>query len=456
MSQSFRLPDLGEGVHEAEILAVAVAVGDTVTEGQPILEVETDKAAVEIPAPCSGTVSEVRVAVGDMVRVGDILISFSGPAETQPAGAVKTLPAGTAAPASETPHHGPVPASPSTRRLARELGIDLRLVAASGPGGVVTRDDVEAYARGRQEAPAATAARPEMPPPTPHATPPGPIPSPPPTSLPCPAPPPSIGRPPGPEPRQEAEIISPALPDFTRWGPVERIPFRSIRRATATQMALSWSSIPHVHCEDSADITRLESFRQKHKKDIAAAGGRLTMTVFAIKAAATALKTYPRFNSSLDLQRREIIVKNSFHIGIATDSDHGLYVPVIRDVDRKSIRELAVELHQLVERVRGGKITREELQGGTFTITNAGALGGHRFTAIVNSPEVAILGLGQGRMQPVVVPGVDGHHDIVPRLMMPVVLCFDHRVVDGADAIRFLRLIIAALEDPEELFLAMI
>ena len=453
MSQSFRLPDLGEGVHEAEILRVAVAVGDTVVEGQPILEVETDKAAVEIPAPCSGTVSEVRVAVGDMVRVGDILISFNSPGERQQTGLVETAPAGAAAPGGDTAHYGPVPASPSTRRLARELGVDLRLVSASGPGGVVTRDDVEAYAKGRQEeTPSATATGPEAPPSSPHAAPSGSVPSAPPASLPSPA----IGPPPGPAQKQGLEAPAPALPDFTRWGPVERIPFRSIRRATAAQMALSWSSIPHVHCEDSADITRLESFRQKHKKDIAAAGGRLTMTVFAIKAAATALKTYPRFNASLDLQSREIIVKNSFHIGIATDSDHGLYVPVIRDVDRKSIRELAVELHQLVERVRGGRITREELQGGTFTITNAGALGGHRFTAIVNYPEVAILGLGQGRLQPVVVPGVDGHHDIVPRLMMPVVLCFDHRVVDGADAIRFLRLIIAALEDPEELFLGMI
>lgn len=432
MTTTFRLPDLGEGVHEAEILAVAVAVGDTVAEGQPILEVETDKAAVEIPSPTSGSVVEVRVAVGDMVKVGDILISFDTAGQSP---TITPTPARTAETTPSGEHHGdrqgPVPASPSTRRLARELGVDLRLVPASGSGGVVTREDVEGYVMGRAATPAA--GQEEQPtPPTPPAS-----------------PAPSAQASPQPLPFS-------ALPDFSKWGPIEKRPFRSIRRATAAQMATSWSTIPHVHCEDSVDITKLEQFRQKHKKEIATAGGRLTMTIFAMKAVATALKTYPHFNASLDAERREIIVKNYYHIGIATDSDNGLFVPVIRDVDRKSIKELAVEVAQAVERVRGGKIAREELQGGTFTITNAGALGGHRFSAIVNHPEVAILGLGQGRLQPVVVSGSDGIPEIVPRLMMPIVLCFDHRVVDGADAIRFLRLIIAALEDPDELFITMI
>jgi pyruvate dehydrogenase E2 component (dihydrolipoamide acetyltransferase) len=432
MTTTFRLPDLGEGVHEAEILAVAVAVGDTVAEGQPILEVETDKAAVEIPSPTSGTVSEVRVAVGDIVKVGDILISFDSAEKSR---AATPAPEKTTNAVPHLEHHGdrqgPVPASPSTRRLARELGINLRLVTASGSGGVVTREDVEAYAKGLEAAPAAEHEE--------RPTPPTPRPSPAPSMH-------ALHQPPPPS----------ALPDFSKWGPIEKRPFRSIRRATAAQMATSWSIIPHVHCEDSVDITRLEQFRQKHKKEIAAAGGRLTMTIFAMKAAATALKTYPHFNASLDVERREIIVKNYFHLGIATDSDSGLFVPVIRDVDRKSIKELAVEVAQAVDRVRGGKISRDELQGGTFTITNAGALGGHRFSAIVNHPEVAILGLGQGRLQPVVVNGSNGAAEIVPRLMMPLVLCFDHRVVDGADAIRFLRLIIAALEDPDELFITMI
>lgn len=431
MTTNFRLPDLGEGVHEAEILAVLVAAGDTVAEGQPMLEVETDKAAVEIPSPASGRVGEVRVAVGDIAHVGDILVVFGDvQANDAPPPAPKHVPTDTPPGQTSDDRQGPVPASPSTRRLARELGVDLRLVPASGAGGVVTREDVEAYVKGRDTAPASESEQQQ---------PAAPLTSPlPPVTIPPHAPQPS------------------PLPDFAKWGAIERHPFRSIRRATAAQMASSWSQIPHVHCEDSVDITRLEQFRHKHKEEIAAAGGRLTMTIFAMKAAATALKTYPHFNASLDLAGREIIVKNYFHIGIATDSDNGLFVPVIRDVDRKSIKELAVEVAQAVERVRSGKISRDQLQGGTFTITNAGALGGHRFSAIVNHPEVAILGLGQGRMQPVVISDNDGRPEIVPRLMMPIVLCFDHRVVDGADAIRFLRLIITALEDPDELFITMI
>lgn len=246
------------------------------------------------------------------------------------------------------------------------------------------------------------------------------------------------------------------LPDFARWGPVERLPFRSIRRATAAQMTASWTQIPHVHCQDNVDITRLEAFRQKHKEELAKAGGRLTMTVFAMKAAATALKNYPHFNASLDLTTQEIIIKRYFNIGIAVDSENGLMVPVIRDVDRKSIKELAIETEEAVSKVRSGKHSREEMQGGTFTITNAGALGGSHFSAIINYPEVAILGLGQGRMQPAVITDDRGRHEIVPRLIMPIVLCFDHRVVDGADAIRFLRVVINALEDPEELLITMI
>jgi pyruvate dehydrogenase E2 component (dihydrolipoamide acetyltransferase) len=221
-------------------------------------------------------------------------------------------------------------------------------------------------------------------------------------------------------------------------------------------MSGSWSQIPHVHCEDSVDITRLEEFRKKHKDAIEDEGGRLTMTIFAMKAAATGLKKYPYFNSSLDLEAQEIIVKHYFHIGIAVDTENGLTVPVIRDVDRKSIKELAVETDSAITRARAGELQREEMQGGTFTITNAGALGGSRFSAIINQPEVAILGLGQGRLEPKVVTDERDRHRIIPRLIMPIMLCFDHRVVDGGDAIRFLRLVIDALEDPEELLMTMI
>jgi pyruvate dehydrogenase E2 component (dihydrolipoamide acetyltransferase) len=433
MTTSFRLPDLGEGVHEAEILTLPVTLGQAVREGDVIMEIETDKAAVEIPSPYTGTVCEILVQVGDMAKVGDVLMTFSSDSaeETVQALAGETQQgAGAAAlekePASQEQKKRPVPASPSTRRLARELGVNLHDVKPTGSGGIVTREDVEAHSKRA----------------TPHEPGSEEIES---ASLPD-------------EPTRGTQAASgqTPLPDFTRWGMVERVPFRSIRRATARQMSKSWAQIPHVNCQDYADITRLEAFRQKHKNELKAIGGRLTMTIFAVKAVATALKNFPYFNSSLDLQTQEIIIKRFFNIGIAVDTDNGLMVPVIRDVDRKSIKELAVEMGGAITRVRAGTHSPEEMQGGTFTITNAGALGGSHFSAIINHPEVAILGLGQGRMQPAVVTDERGRHEIVPRLIMPVSLCFDHRVVDGADAIRFLRLVIDALEDPDELLITMI
>lgn len=433
MTTSFRLPDLGEGVHEAEILAVAVTVGQSVKEGDLILEVETDKAAVEIPSPITGTVSEVLVSPGDMAKVGDILISFASRRENGKTAAQAAT--GTPEPemmAAETTattaaeKKRPVPASPSTRRLARELGVDLHLVPPTGSSGLVTAEDVRSFASRAEKG----------------------------------------VRPMGDEtpPREEDQqayalatyVVTEPLPDFSRFGPIERLPFRSIRRATANRMTVSWSQIPHVNCQDTVDITRLEEFRQRHKDEIKAAGGRLTMTVFALKAVATALKSFPHFNASLDLASQEIIIKKYFNIGVAVDTEHGLMVPVIRDVDRKSIKELSIELHEAVSRARQRKLSREELTGGSFTITNAGAIGGSHFSAIINHPEIAILGLGQGRMQPAVQTDSEGRHEIVPRLLMPAVLCFDHRVADGADAIRFLQVIINGLQDPDELLITMI
>lgn len=432
MTIPFRLPDLGEGIHEAEILAIHVTIGQAVREGEPFVEVETDKAAVEIPAPLTGTIAEILVRPGDIVRVGTVLLGFAGEkgagsAESRVKGKVPVAAAATgetpesadAIPAANRDGGQPVPASPATRRLARELGVDLRQIVRHDATSVISATEVRAYAE--------------------------------------------AGRGRGPE-----ELISPLPPvpveavasgepaDFTPWGPVIRQPFQSIRRATAMRMSQSWARIPHVNCQDRVDITRLEEFREKHKAEIKAAGGRLTMTVFAMKAAATALKMYPHFNASLDEARQEIIIKQYYHIGIATDTDHGLVVPVVRDVDRKSIRELAIEVAEAVDRARKRKSSREEMVGGTFTITNVGGLGGGPFSAIINAPEVAILGLGQGRLEPTVVVDDHGLNQIVPRLQMPIVLCFDHRVVDGADAVRFLRQIIALLTDPEELLMTMI
>jgi pyruvate dehydrogenase E2 component (dihydrolipoamide acetyltransferase) len=221
-------------------------------------------------------------------------------------------------------------------------------------------------------------------------------------------------------------------------------------------MTLAWSQIPHVHNQDMVDMTKLEAFRKRHKPEIEAKGGKLTVTVFALKAVATALKTYPKFNATLDTEAGEIIIKDYYHIGVAVNTDDGLIVPVIRDVDRKSITELAIELTELVQRARNRKATIEEMQGGTFTITNVGPMGGGFFAPIINYPEVAILGMGSTGLQPVVREKGEKGHEIVPRLMMPIVLCIDHRVLDGADALLFMRVLIDALEDPDELLMTMI
>jgi pyruvate dehydrogenase E2 component (dihydrolipoamide acetyltransferase) len=429
MARSFKLPDLGEGVHEGEVLAVHVSVGQEVKEGDIILEVETDKAAVEIPSPFSGRVSEVLVKPGDTVKVGNVMMIFSNGEQAEAVDIEKPqkLPAEaagsekTAISAGTGERIGPVPASPATRRLARELGVDLHQVEPTGPGGRVTADDIRTFADAGKKMVAATASAEIVAAEAPRLA-----------------------------------VRSPALPDFAAWGPVERVPFRSIRRATARQMMIAWSQIPHVTSQDQVDITKLEAFRRKHKADIEAAGGRLTMTVFALKAVATALKMHPQFNATLDAGAQEIIIKNYYHIGVAVNTDNGLIVPVVRDVDRKSIKELAIELHDIVQQTRARKISREQLQGGTFTITNAGAMGGGYFAPIINFPEVAILGMGQGRLQPAVVAKENGQQEIAPRLIMPIVLCIDHRVLDGADAIQFLKVVIEALEDPDELLITMI
>jgi pyruvate dehydrogenase E2 component (dihydrolipoamide acetyltransferase) len=447
MSRSFKLPDLGEGIHEGEILAVPVEIGQEVKEGDIILEVETDKAAVEIPSPFNGRIKEIFVKPGDVVNVGDVMMTFSNGEDAQVADEVKPAAKAEVAPDAITgaaqvsaPHKGgpfdkeahdrpfdkkahdrPVPASPATRRLARELGVDLHAVTPSGPAGLVTAEDVRGFAAAGESVEAVPAAAPE-----------------------------AAG------PSQPGDMTVPPLPDFSKWGAVERVPFRSIRRATARQMSLAWSQIPHVNSQDVVDLTRLEAFRQKHKADIEAVGGKLTITVFALKAVATALKTYPNFNATLDTQNNEIIIKQYYNVGVAVNTDKGLIVPVVKDVDRKSIKELALELTDQVQRSRERKTTVEEMQGGTFTITNAGAMGGGFFAPIINHPEVAILGMGQARMQPVVREQDKGDYIIVPRLMMPIVLCIDHRVLDGADSIKFLKILVETLEDPDELLMSMV
>jgi pyruvate dehydrogenase E2 component (dihydrolipoamide acetyltransferase) len=441
MPKEFRLPDLGEGIHEGEVVEVLVAVGDKVIDGKPILVIETDKATTEIPSPVTGVVQEIRVKPGDVIKVGDVLMVFLEDIEAEEVrkpkkieaaekveglrfSAERKMPAATAVPAESTvaKAEGPAPAAPSTRRLARELGIDLRLVSASGPGGRVTPEDVRAFAETLKHA-----AEPPKAPAMAEAE------------------APQVAMPP-------AILKTASLPDFGRWGSISREPLRSVRRTTARHMALAWSQIPHVAHQDVVDITELEAFRRRHKEQVEAHQGTLSLTVFAMKAAVAALKAHPRFNASLDAEREEIILKQYYHIGVAVDTGRGLIVPVVRDVDRKSITQLAVELNDLVARSRTGKIEREELAGGTFTITNIGILGGTGFTPIVNYPEVAILGMARARLQPVV-KGDFENFEVVPRLMLPLILGFDHRVVDGADAARFLGMIMDALGSPEELLM---
>lgn len=444
MDKEFKLPDPGEGIHEAEVVEILVSEGDTVEEGQSVLVVETDKAANEVPSPYDGTVKEIRVGEGDMVRVGDVLMIFDVEgeeaeeeevAEEEPEKKEEKQPEKekekkAAAPpekerkkeaeeekppAGEKPEkrrEGPVPAAPATRRLARELGVDLHDVAPSGPHGRVTAEDIRAAAEGKP------AEKPER----------------------------------KKEEKREKLGKAPPLPDFSQWGPVERKALRSVRRTIAKRMIASWSQIPHVTHEDEVDITDLENFRNKHKEKIKEKGGALTMTPFILKAVVAALKTYPRFNASLDLEAEEVIYKHYYHIGVAVDTENGLLAPVIHDADRKSISDLAVEFYNLAERTRNGEASRDEMSGASFTISNVGSIGGIGFTPIINYPQSAILGIARAAWRPVI-KGVPPRHRMETKLILPLSLGYDHRIVDGADAARFMNKIIESLEDPERLIM---
>jgi pyruvate dehydrogenase E2 component (dihydrolipoamide acetyltransferase) len=421
MARPFVLPDLGEGLTEAEIVKVLVREGDVVREDAPLLEVETDKAQVEIPSPMGGRVEKVHVQAGQTVKVGQVLVTFGEMAGTP---AADTAPAAAAPPApAPAVHEGPAPATPSTRRLARELGVDLRGVRGSGPAGRVTDEDVRAAA----SRPAAAAT--------------------------------GVGGGPSAAPAQEARgakplarvgLEPPPLPRFEQWGPVERQPLSHLRRTIAERMTLAASIIPHVTHFDRADITDLDALIRRNLEAARQRGVTLTLTSFLLKAAALALHDHPQFNASLDAAAGELIVKRYHHLGVAVATDRGLIVPVLRDVDRQPVLELARELVALAQRVREGKATLDDLRGGTFTITNIGTLGGTGAIPIINYPEVAILGVARAREEAVVREG-----QIVARLMLPLTLTFDHRVADGADGARFASDIVRRLERPDELLLGL-
>ncbi len=463
MATDVKLPELGENIEAGDVAAVLVSPGDHVDKDAPLLELETDKAVVEVPAPDAGVVTAVMVKAGDTISVGDTIASLepdgadeaaaaqpeaasaapSGPAAGQPqpdaepahtlaqaaggllaaasgvtappaAGAAPAAPAraepespappsaaGTAppaaAPAPAPVAVQPIPATPAVRRMAREIGVDIGAVTGSGEGGRILLDDVKATAKRLLQAPAPAAAHP----------------------------------------------AAPALPDFAQWGPVEEAAMNAVRRATATHLTAAWQTIPAVTQLDKADITELEQLRKRYAPRAEAAGGKLTVTAILVKMLATALKVFPQFNASIDLARATVIYKRYCNIGIAVDTDRGLLVPVIRDADRKNIIEIAAALGEISTRARSRKLSPAEMAGGSFTISNLGGIGGSHFSPIINAPEVAILGVSRAEIEPVWRDGA-----FVPRLRLPLSLTYDHRLIDGADGIRFLRWVIEALEQP--------
>jgi pyruvate dehydrogenase E2 component (dihydrolipoamide acetyltransferase) len=439
----FKLPELGENIHSGDLVRLMISPGASVSEGQPVMELETDKAVVEVPSTVSGVVREVKVKEGQKVKVGEVIFTLEGsvaaPAEVprkhEPVEHMSGQQAARLAfqlamraegkteeqalppdqpqaspPAFTMPvqldkvagtDHDPIPAAPHVRRLAREIGVNIRTVQGSGPGGRISEDDVKQSAKNALMQAAVAAQTPR------------------------------------------GAFVEPELPDFAKWGKTERVSMRGVRRKTAEHLRQAWNTIPHVTQQDRADITELEHLRAKFAPRAEEAGGKMTVTAIALKVCASALKVFPQFNASIDMAKEEIVYKQYISIGVAVDTDRGLLVPVIRDVDKKNIVELAAEMTQLSKKARDRKLTAEEMEGGTFTITNLGGIGGTGFSPIVNHPEVAILGLSRSRMEPEWV-----NNKFEPRLILPLSLSYDHRLIDGADAARFLRWIAEAFEQP--------
>lgn len=453
----FRLPNLGEGVETATVTAILVKPGDTIAVGQGVITVETDKASMDVEADIAGTVETIHIKPGDKLRAGVVVLTLGGkggpktppggerkapskdmvaqPGAAEPRAKPPTPPApveprrepevAPAEPLAQAPTaslaptgNGAakkelIPAGPATRRLARELGVSLTELKGSGRGGRVTLDDIKELVRSeRRRIKDAGGA----------------------------------GVPAG------GSIVNlftlPPLPDFAKFGEVERKPVPTIRQTIAKNLTIGWRTMPMVTQNDLADITELEAGRKRVIEGLPKGSPKVTMTVLAIKACIAALRDFPHFNSSYDMNAGELVLKKYFHIGIAVDTERGLVVPVIRDADRKGIRDLATEVGSLAEKARAGKLSVDEMRGGTFTITNLGGIGGTSFTPIVNYPEVAILGLSRSTLQPAVRDG-----QIVPRLMMPLSLTYDHRVIDGADGARFTTRLVQLFSDPLRLLM---
>jgi len=439
MPKEFRLPSLGENVAEATIGKILVKVGDTIRKGQTVLEIETDKAVAEIPSSLDGKILEIHVKEGQKVKPGILIFTIDeqtgvGTAPPEPVATPiveKTPPLQKETPippvvekptplrptlisviTGQKPKSDiPILAPPSVRRLARELGISLEDVPASDPSGKISAEDVMAYHKRKTEGIHVVESEIK------HDIP-------------------------------ASEIVEEVEGSSSRdsWGPIVIESMSTIRKKTAEQMMRSWSA-PQVTHFDKANITQLEELREAWSKKIQSTGGRLSMLIFTLKVVAEALKKFPKFNASIDLEKEQIIYKKYYHIGVAVDTEYGLLVPVIRDVNKKSIKELSIELPQLAEKARQRKLALEELQGATFTISNLGGLGGIGFTPIVNAPQVAILGMSRSSMEPIYQNGT-----FVPQLMLPLSLSYDHRVIDGAESARFVRWICNALENPWNMF----
>jgi pyruvate dehydrogenase E2 component (dihydrolipoamide acetyltransferase) len=456
----FKVPELGENVAGGDVTRVMVNVGDTIKRDQTVLELETDKATIEVPSSVAGVVKSIAVKQGDKIKVGAVILTVDDAAAGNGAGApapepkaeqksqepapkspepkpdpkVLAMPSrqastapeasaalpGLAAPkperaedrrpdAARAEGHPAAPASPAVRRLAREVGVDVNQVQGSGPAGRISLDDVKEHARRIL------------------------------SSVPSSA----LGASGAWAGSGAAARAARPLPDFARWGDVERQPWTNIRRATAEHLSHAWNVIPHVTQFDKADVTALEELRKKYKEQVGKAGGNLTVTAMLVRILATAVKTFPQFNASIDIERGEIVYKKFVNIGVAVDTDRGLLVPVIRSADTKNIQQIAVELNELAGKAREKKLTLDEMSGGGMSISNLGGIGGTYFTPIVNWPEVAILGVSRGAMEP-----VWRTNSFEPRLMLPLSLSYDHRVIDGADAMRFLRWVVEAIEQP--------
>jgi pyruvate dehydrogenase E2 component (dihydrolipoamide acetyltransferase) len=454
-----KLPELGENIEGGDVLRVMVKAGDAIKKDQAVLELETDKATIEVPSSATGVVKEVKVKPGEKVKVGQTIFivdengagagapakeegavspkqAAAEPAKAEKTDEPKAEPPKTEDAKPETPKRkadvvemkpskqaaapvapkpaepakadagdgASIPAAPSARRLARELGVNIQDIQGSGSGGRISMDDVTAYAR--RLISGAGGARPSA-------------------------------------------AAGEALPDFSKWGAIERKAMSGVRRTTAHRLTQAWSTVPHVFQHDRADITGVETLRKRLSKKSEAEGrAPITITAFLMKTLAAALKKFPQLNSSVDLATDEIIYKQYVHIGVAVDTDRGLLVPVIRDVDQKDIFQIADELAQAAEKARNRKLSLDDMQGGSITISNLGSLGAGAFTPIVNWPEVAILGVARARMEPVYSDG-----EFVARFLMPLTLSYDHRVIDGADGARILRWVVEAVEQPALIWL---